>query len=366
MGARGGGAAARLASGQVFAAGRAKRVRAGESGGDNSSSRLSGAHRAARSDGEAWWTYTLTERRAVALDTFFFRFAPPPGGGASVAAGQHVWFLAYPGLRRQYTPVAVGASGSGDARPGAGAGASLDFIIKVYRQALGAGGAGGYGRMTQHLAQLPIGSTLEMSAPAGRLRYFGKGGALAIAPSVGGSGRGAVRAKVWQHWGMVAGGTGITPMLVLLRALFAEPRDECDVTVSLVAAFRTESAVLARKELEALAAAQPDRFALHLVVSEPSPGWGGGGAAEPGRGGGAGAGVSCLAACVQPPPPPQRGAARHWSGRVGAEVLRAAMPSPSATGGALALLCGPDGMVESGCLPHLRAAGWSAGQTFVF
>ena len=47
-------------------------------------------------------------------------------------------------------------------------------------------------------------------------------------------------------------------------------------------------------------------------------------------------------------------------------MLRAAMPAPSATGGALVLLCGPDGMVESGCLPHLRAAGWSEGQIFVF
>ena len=248
MGARGKGSAARLTSGQVFA-GRAKRVRAGE-GGDSSS----------RVEGEGWWTYTLTERRAVALDTFFFRFAPPPSGAAVVAPGQHVWLRAYPGLQRQYTPVAVGA----------GAGAALDFIIKVYRQALDTGGegagdgAGRYGRMTQHLAQLPIGSTLEMSAPGGRLRYVGKGGALAIAPRGGGSGHSAVRAKLWQHWGMVAGGTGITPMLVLLRALFAEPAEECDVTVTLVAAFRTESAVLARAELEALAAAQVSLFYLPL------------------------------------------------------------------------------------------------------
>ena len=368
-----------LSSGQVFAAGRsgtgsgsAKRMRSVRTGGgmsagaydesDGSEEEEEGSNGATME----WAEFTLTERRAITRDTFFFRFAPAgaasAGNAGVVPPGQHVWLRAFVGLQRQYTPLAAPAT---TPRGGAQQQRTLDFAIKVYRAE---SGEADFGRMSQHLAQLPVGSTIEVSAAAGRLRYVGDGGALAIAPRAGG--RDALRRVRAQHWAMVAGGTGITPMVALLRALFADPH-ESGVKVRLVFASRSEESILLRDELEALAASHPTRLQLHLVLSHPPVGWTKGMAVD----GGApppppSESLSCLAGCLTPPAAASSSSAllpvQRWSGHLNAALLRAALPPPSAPGGALALICGPDGMVESGCLPHLRAAGWEEDQLFVF
>jgi NAD(P)H-flavin reductase len=65
---------------------------------------------------------------------------------------------------------------------------------------------------------------------------------------------------------MVAGGTGITPMLQIARASL---RDDGDATkFALLYANRTPGDILLRAELDALAAAHPDRFSVRYVVDE--------------------------------------------------------------------------------------------------
>ena len=56
---------------------------------------------------------------------------------------------------------------------------------------------------------------------------------------------------------MIAGGTGITPMLQLVRAVFRDPEDE--TRLSLLFANQTEEDILLRKELEEVQAEHPDR-----------------------------------------------------------------------------------------------------------
>ena len=63
---------------------------------------------------------------------------------------------------------------------------------------------------------------------------------------------------------MIAGGTGITPMLQLVRAVFRDPEDE--TRLSLLFANQTEEDILLRKELEEVQAEHPDRCVMLIIA----------------------------------------------------------------------------------------------------
>ncbi|KAJ0406856.1 hypothetical protein P43SY_008878 [Pythium insidiosum] len=67
--------------------------------------------------------------------------------------------------------------------------------------------------MSQHLDSLKIGDTIEVSGPKGKLTYVGKG-EIHIKHRVKDSAPEIRRAK---KIAMIAGGTGITPMLQIIR-----------------------------------------------------------------------------------------------------------------------------------------------------
>ena len=69
---------------------------------------------------------------------------------------------------------------------------------------------------------------------------------------------------------MIAGGTGITPMLQLVRAVFRDPEDE--TRLSLLFANQTEEDILLRKELEEVQAEHPDRCVMSIIAKPCEPG----------------------------------------------------------------------------------------------
>jgi len=73
---------------------------------------------------------------------------------------------------------------------------------------------------------------------------------------------------------MIAGGTGITPMLQIIRAALKNPLDR--TKLSLIYANVNPDDILLRKELEELAAAHSNRFKVFYVLNNPSAGWTGG------------------------------------------------------------------------------------------
>merc|ERR1712129_253956 len=73
--------------------------------------------------------------------------------------------------------------------------------------------------------------------------------------------------------GMIAGGTGITPMYQIVSAALADAGDK--TTWKLIFANQTEGDILIRSELEALAAKHPDRFSLHYTLDRPPSKWAG-------------------------------------------------------------------------------------------
>lgn len=74
--------------------------------------------------------------------------------------------------------------------------------------------------------------------------------------------------------GMLAGGTGITPMLQIIRAILKNPEDKTMVT--LIYANVTMEDILLREDLEDFAERYPEKFKLFLVVEKPSDTWTGG------------------------------------------------------------------------------------------
>ena len=107
--------------------------------------------------------------------------------------------------------------------------------------------------------------------------------------------------------GMIAGGTGITPMYQLIRAIC---EDEYDTTeVSLILANRSEDDILLRKELETFARRYPKNFKLWYMLDSPPENW------------------------------------AYGSGFVTADVMKEKLPAPAPD--TKIMLCGPPGMVNA-------------------
>lgn len=77
-----------------------------------------------------------------------------------------------------------------------------------------------------------------------------------------------------NHIALLAGGTGITPMYQLCRAIFNNPVDKTKVT--LVFGNVKEEDILLRKEFQHLENQYPQRFRAFYVLDQPAEGWRGG------------------------------------------------------------------------------------------
>ncbi|KAJ2972453.1 hypothetical protein NUW58_g9182 [Xylaria curta] len=76
-----------------------------------------------------------------------------------------------------------------------------------------------------------------------------------------------------EHIALVAGGTGITPMYQLIRAIFNNPDDKTKVT--LVFGNVTEEDILLKRELADIENTYPQRFRAFYVLDNPPKEWAG-------------------------------------------------------------------------------------------
>lgn len=203
--------------------------------------------------------FTLTKKEILSHDTRKFTFAlQTPKTKLGLPIGQHISlrFRDSNGKnhQRSYTPV------TGDETLG-----EVSFVIKVYKAGVHPKFPEG-GKMSQHLDSLSIGDTIEMKGPKGHLTYLGKGKFTVKLM------RKPLETRQAKHFGMIAGGTGITPMLQVLHAIFRDSKDTT-TTASLLFANQTEDDILVRDELEALAKEFPDRFKLHYTLDRAPADW---------------------------------------------------------------------------------------------
>jgi ferredoxin-NADP reductase len=96
------------------------------------------------------------------------------------------------------------------------------------------------------------------------LQVLGPSGSFVVPPAGPGEPR---------HLVLLAGGSGITPMMAIARTTLAT---EPGARITLVYGNRAEKDVIFRRDLDELARAHADRFAVRHVLSEPPRGWTGG------------------------------------------------------------------------------------------
>ena len=109
------------------------------------------------------------------------------------------------------------------------------------------------GNISRYLSLLKIGDKVRIRGPKGQFKYH---------------------ASLTREIGMIAGGTGITPMLQIIRAALKNPLDR--TKLSLIYANVNVEDILLRAELDDLAAKHPDRFTVYYVLNNPPPQWKGG------------------------------------------------------------------------------------------
>lgn len=128
-------------------------------------------------------------------------------------------------------------------------------------------GAEGPSRVSLTIKRVPggrVSNHLNDTATQGlSLEVLGPSGAFTPEPSDGGP----------RHLVLLAGGSGITPLMSIARTVLAtEPATH----VSLVYGNRREADIIFRDALASLARERPGRFVLRHVLSEPPLGWEGG------------------------------------------------------------------------------------------
>ncbi|VFV38844.1 nadh-cytochrome b5 reductase 2-like [Lynx pardinus] len=208
-------------------------------------------------DSETKYPLPLIEKEQISHNTRRFRFGLPSLDHVlGLPVGNYIHLLARIDgalVVRAYTPV------SSDDDQG-----FVDLIIKVYFKNVHPNYPEG-GKMTQYLENMKIGDTVLFRGPTGRLFYH-EPGKFSIKPYKTSD----PEEKVVSHLGMIAGGTGITPMLQLIRHITKNPDDR--TRMSLIFANQTEEDILVRKELEEVARTHPEQFSLWYTLDRPPVG----------------------------------------------------------------------------------------------
>lgn len=196
-------------------------------------------------------------------------------------------------IDRKYTPV------TGNETPG-----YTDIVVKIYRpgEATLPDGtkvtwADG-GKMGLYLDSKQQGDVIEINGPMGMIEYLGRG--MFKLPG---------KTIPVQKVAMLAGGSGITAMLRIVRGAIRDPRDSC--IFSLIYANKTEGDILLRDELEQLVKESSGQFTVNYTLDFPPANW------------------------------------KHRTGFVGPEMIRSFLPSCREK--PLVLVCGPAPMV-----PHVK------------
>lgn len=187
-------------------------------------------------DATNWQTYPLVQKTQISPNTAIYRFGlPTPNSILGLPTGQHISVaaeIAGKEIMRSYTPT----SSDDDA-------GHFDLLIKSYEK----------GNISRVFSLLKIGDTIKVKGPKGQFNYT---------------------ADLVSNIGMIAGGTGITPMIQIIRAALKNSADK--TKLSLIYANVNEEDILLKKELDALAAANPGQFKVYYVLNNPPQGWTGG------------------------------------------------------------------------------------------
>jgi NAD(P)H-flavin reductase len=125
-----------------------------------------------------------------------------------------------------------------------------------------------------------------------------------------------------KAFGLICGGTGITPAYQVIKAVLKDPEDK--TVCHLLYANQTPDDILLRSDLDGWARDHPDRFKVHYTVDRVPEGqtW------------------------------------THSTGFINEDMIRRALPA-AAGPDAFVGMCGPPPMINFACIPNLEKAGYT-------
>ncbi|KAI8870679.1 ferredoxin reductase-like protein [Ramicandelaber brevisporus] len=182
-------------------------------------------------DPSAFVKFKLIKKEKINYNTALFRFALPDEKatlGLPVASCILIRFVTAEGktVIRPYTPTsdetAIGY---------------FDLVVKTYEN----------GTASKHIHSLEVGDELEVKGPIQKLQFT---------------------PNKFKHIGMVAGGTGITPIIQVFRKILSDPTDS--TKLSLIFANNTEEDIFLKEIIDAFVTAHPDRVKVHYKVAKPT------------------------------------------------------------------------------------------------
>jgi len=202
-------------------------------------------------DSRVWNKTLLYAKTPVSWDTRIFTFKLDHDEQAlGLPTGQHLMIrLRDPVTReaiiRSYTPI------SQTTKKG-----FVDVLIKVYADTKERAG----GKMTKALDAIPVGHTVDFKGPIGKFQYLGRG-----LCAVNGKER-----KVKRFY-MICGGSGITPIFQVLRAVMQDKEDGTHCTV--LNGNRLVEDILCREDLDTFAKDNEDRCKLLYTLTQGPEDW---------------------------------------------------------------------------------------------
>ena len=163
--------------------------------------------------------------------------------------------------------------------------------------------------MTKALDAIPCGHFVDFKGPIGKFEYLGKGKC-----EIGG------KPRFVKRFIMISGGSGITPIFQVLRAVLKDSEDETRCLV--LDGNRLEEDILCREDIDGLVKGNEERCRLLYSLTQPTDGW------------------------------------KGLKGRVGKELLEKEVGSRKVENGEeLVLICGPESL-EKSVHGYLNDMGW--------
>lgn len=183
----------------------------------------------------------MTKKDVISHNTAIYRFGlPDPLDTLGLPIGQHISLGATidgKEIVRSYTPITSDEEHSG----------YVDLIVKSYPT----------GNISKYLAGMKLGDKIKIKGPKGAMVYT---------------------PNMVRHFGMIAGGTGITPMLQIIRAVIrGRPRNGGNdkTEMDLIFANVNPEDILLKDDLDKLAK-EDEGFRVHYVLNNPPEKWSGG------------------------------------------------------------------------------------------
>ena len=258
----------------------------------------------------------LDDKVVLTHDTNRYRFRLPNENDVlGLPTGKHLSLITLnkegEQVSRSYTPVST------DKNQG-----YVDFVIKIYKKNQHPDFPDG-GFMSQKIDELNIGESFKFKGPNGRLEYLGNGEfAIKQLKSQGGE----ILTKRYKNIGMIAGGSGITPMIPIIRSILGDENDSTNI--HLLFANKTEEDIILRDKLENRQEEFSHQYKYFYTISESNDNWTG------------------------------------YTGHINTKMLNETMPQN--TDDTLILLCGPPKMISEAAKPSLEELNYSKENIFTF